>query len=156
MKADLDERLRSEGRRLREDRFPVEIAPWLRRPPEKWRRATAFVVVSLVLFLALLALLPRAGDGEEPRITLVTPPEGSPLAPALGPLTAVFDPPFRGGSVRVYLDETEFTSFAETGERYVILEPPEPMETGPHLLRFEILDRNGRIVGEPSWLIYAL
>ncbi len=89
-------------------------------------------------------------------VALISPPEESPIHLDGEPICAAIYPPLLNGVVRVYFDEQDLTSIAERNDHFIILDPPRETAAGPHLLRLELIDQEGKLRGEPTWVIYIL
>ncbi len=162
MHEDLDRDLREAGRRLREA-YPPGLAGGGRgrRPWPKRSLAAAACLLCLALLLAARSFLREETPHPAPvpsigSALLVHPAETAPIHPPGEPICALLSAESARSSVRVFLDETEMTSLAERHDQVILLEPPWPLPPGPHLLRFEIEDNDGALLGEPSWILFVL
>ena len=169
MSTDWEKHLTDEGKRLREKSFPPGLEESLRsignRPMRPRRVRGGLVAIGVaVLLIPFLTFLRgtvdrdrRIGSPESStRDSLITPSCLTPVRSPDEPLCAAIYPPLSEGDVRVFFDEQDLTAVAEKNESFVILDLPELTRPGSHLFRLEITDRNGNVIGEPSWLIYTL
>lgn len=169
MNSDWEKQITEEGKRLRNESFPPELEESLRtignrRLHPRVRRGGLVAIGTALLLIASLTFMRGVVHRDHridlqmsnTRVSLITPSRLTPVRSPDEPICAAIYPPLSEGAVRVFFDEQDVTTVAERNESFVILDLPELTRPGSHLFRLEIMDRDGNIVGESSWLIYTL